>query len=191
VKFIPLFAALCVLTACRTEKYPQTVATEGAANVTIAPLEPEGRPDIPYRSPNCEGNREGQYHTIGNSHVRDASICVDRVSLEFMATGEFSVLYDLHAYDCDQSEQLSWTAPIGFFERTVPDQMRILERSLTEDIRKLSAECEIDLDPARFLGSRFADFYYAFGDGWWFSRLENGIVLTPEKGWKYGNVQKN
>jgi hypothetical protein len=187
VKFIPLFLALCTLIACKTEKYPEAVAAGNTkTNSITSAVQQERNPVAPS---DCKAPKEGQYQTFGNSNVRYGNICIDQVYLSFMATGEFTMSFGLDALDCKKGEQLSWKAPFGFYERTVPDQIRILERSLTENILKLSAECKIDLDPARFLGPRFADFYYAFGDGLWFTRLENGIVLTPKKGSGHSNAK--
>jgi hypothetical protein len=149
---------------------------------------------VPYREHSCEGDKEGRFEIFGNKNVRYANICIDNVLINFMVTPEFIMGYEIEAFDprCSLPDTgRTWTAPDGFFDRPVPEQIRITERSITDSLRRLASKCSIEIDSAAFVGPAFSAFYVEYGDGWWFSRLENGIAITPEKGWKYGNVQKN
>jgi hypothetical protein len=191
VKVSTLFLTLFALTACQEQASQQSVATEESVNVSFASRPPEQQPHVPYRNPSCEDNSEGKYNTFGNRYTRFSNICIDEVSLRFEAFSDFSITYEMKVYGCDEESSIWWVSDARFFRRAVSEQILILERSLTNDFRKLSAKCKIGIDPIRFLGPKFSDFYYSFGDGWWFSRLKNGIVLTPEKGTDYRNAEKN
>lgn len=180
MRAILFLAALAALAACSVE--PWTQETPNVAQAPAAPTEP---PAAPYRNLACQGEREGQYDSWGNSNVRYAGICVDTVSVNFMTTPEFTMNVEVAAYPCGRDPDFFWTAPASFYERSVPEQIRILERELAPGIRTVAAACDINLDPAAFLGPRFTEFYEGYGDGWWFARLDGGIVLTPEKGSEY------
>ena len=124
--------------------------------------------------------QEGQFNTIGNRWGRYGMLCIDQVQLRLEAFPDPSVSYSISSDRCSHAGSFgTYRRPTDFFKRPVPEQIDLLETAIAKDLRAFARRCKIDLDAASFIDDRFDQFYVAYGDGWWFDRLDHGFRLTP------------
>lgn len=117
---------------------------------------------------------------FGNRWTRSGDLCIDQVEVTFDAYPDPSLSYVIRSDRCPNVGRPSaFRPPASFFERLVPEQIGVLKTALAEDLRAFAQQCGIELDPTPFVDGRFDRFYLAFGDGWWFDRLDDGFRLTP------------
>ena len=102
--------------------------------------------------------------------------------MSFEAFPDPSLSYLIQSARCPGVEPFSrFRSSASFFDRPVPEQIGLLRVAIADDLRELARRCGIELDPAPFVDDRLDRFYVAYGDGWWFDRLNGGFRLTPDR----------
>ena len=105
---------------------------------------------------------------------------------------EFSLSFAVTNRRCrdgDDDKDLFWSAPAGFFERQLSEQIATLDTALQAKIALAGKKCKSAVEPRPILGNRLTDFYRDYGEGWWLERRGSDFVPTPEKGSEYHNAQ--
>jgi hypothetical protein len=142
---------------------------------TIETVQGPPRPD-----PDCAPDRAGRYRTHGNRWGRYATLCIDRVAVDFEAYPDPSLDYSVRSERCPELGGFTrFRRREAVFELAVPEQIALLKRALADDLADFARRCGIRLDPEPFVDERFERFYAAYGDGWWFDRVGGEFRLTP------------
>ncbi|TFI59130.1 hypothetical protein E2493_06285 [Sphingomonas parva] len=161
-------------------------------NIVAASQVPEAQADRSPPDPACSPEEEGRFATHGNRWARYGELCIDRVEASFEAFPDPSLSFTISSDRCPAVGRFGrFCQPADFFERPVPEQIDLLRTAMTGDLRAFADRCGIALDPAPFVDARFDEFYAAFGDGWWFDRVDGDFRLTAKGTSDAAGTRKN